>query len=251
MKKILALIIFFTLTQSIFSQIENCSECDSHKYSEKDISHLTLLELKILRNEIFARHQYKFKDERLSDYFLNKYDWYKPNNKEENKIQLNSFEKENINLFSIKENEKINLKKTIIKELETFLTSLKTNDTLLINSVINNTTKGLNIEHKNAVISELKNILTKVNIKAIHWYNESGLYKITIDDGYFLNETSIKIEGEQIILSYNNMGHSELLSDDTAFDFGNSYDSTNEYASWYTFKIKNNKLILIEHQTAG
>ncbi|WP_435262062.1 YARHG domain-containing protein [Tenacibaculum sp. nBUS_03] len=251
MKKILALIIIFTLKQSVFSQIENCSECDSQKYSEEDISHLTLLELKILRNEIFARHQYDFKDERLKDYFLNKYNWYKPNNKQGNNIDLNSFEKENISLYSKKEKEKINLKKTIIKELEMFLISLNKNDTSEINIVISNVTKNFSIEHKNAVVSELKDILTKINIKGIHWYNENGLYKITTDDGYFLNETSIKIEGKKIVLSYNDMGHSELLSDDTAFDFGSTYDSTNEYASWYTFEIQNNKLILIEHQAAG
>ncbi|QCX37900.1 YARHG domain-containing protein [Aureibaculum algae] len=251
MKNILVLIITITLTQSVFSQIENCSECDLKKYSEKDINHLTLLELKILRNEIFARHQYVFTDERLSDYFLNKYDWYKPNNKQLNNIELNHYEKENISLFSKKENEKINIKKTIIKELEIFLTSLNENDTSKINSVINKVTKDFNSEHKNVVVTELKDILTKINIKGIHWYNESGLYKIITDDGYFLNETSIKIKGEEIILSYNDMGHSELLSDKTAFDFGSSYDSTNEYASWYTFEIKNNKLILIKHQAAG
>ncbi|MEE9406957.1 MAG: YARHG domain-containing protein [Polaribacter sp.] len=248
---LLPLIIIFAFTQNTFSQIKNCSECDSKKYSEKDINHLSLLELKILRNEIFARHQYVFKNDRLKDYFLNKYDWYKPNYKSENKIELNNFEKENSCLFLKKENEKVELKKTIIKELEIFLTSLSENDTSKINSVISNATKDFNIEHKNAVITELKDILTKINIKGIHWYNENGLYKITTDDGYFLNETSIKIKGKEIILSYKDIGHSELLSDETAFDFGNSYDSINEYSSWYTFEIKSNKLVLIEHQAAG
>ncbi|QVY66803.1 YARHG domain-containing protein [Polaribacter sp. Q13] len=98
-KKILELILIFTVTQSVFSQIENCLECNSRKYSEKDIRHLTFLELKILRNEIFARHQYVFSDDGLSDYFLSKYDWYKPNNKLGNNIELNRFKKENISLF--------------------------------------------------------------------------------------------------------------------------------------------------------
>ncbi|QVY66802.1 hypothetical protein [Polaribacter sp. Q13] len=125
------------------------------------------------------------------------------------------------------------------------------NDTLKINRVISNATIDFNIEHKNAVITELKDILTKINIKGIHWYNENGLYKITTDDGYFINETSIKIKGKEITLSYNDIEHSELLLDETSFDFGSSYDSTNEYASWYTFEIKNNKLVLIQHQVVG
>ncbi|MCL7763419.1 hypothetical protein MPF19_08345 [Polaribacter sp. Z014] len=92
--------------------------------------------------------------------------------------------------------------------MEVLLTSLNENDTLKINRVISNATIDFNIEHKNAVITKLKDILTKINIKGIHWYNENGLYKITTDDGYFLNETSIKIKGKEITLSYNDIGHS-------------------------------------------
>lgn len=251
MKKILTTIIVLAFTQSIFSQIENCSECDSRKYSEKDISQLSLLELKILRNEIFARHQYVFKNDRLSDYFLGKYDWYKPNYNSKNKIELNDFEKQNISLLLDKENEKEALKLKIIEQLKSLKQALINNDSIKTNSVIEKVINENQFEHSSAIKKELNDILSDINLDGIHWYNEKGLFKRTTDDGYFLNETSIKIEGNNIILNYSDIGYSELYNDETAFSFGSNFDSVNEYQSWYTFKIQNNQLILVEHQAAG
>ncbi len=251
MKKILTLIIILAFTQSAFSQIENCSECDSRIYSEKEISHLSLLELKILRNEIFARHQYVFKDERLSDYFSDKYDWYKPNYNSENKIELNDFEKQNISLLLDNENEKEVLKATIIEQLKALKQALTNNDTIKVNSVISEVVKGSSDDYSNSIKRELNEILSKLNLDEIHWYNENGLFKVTTDDGHFLNEISIKIESPIIILRYADIGHSELLKDETVFSFGSDFYSENEYQSWFTFEIQNNKLILIAHQAAG
>lgn len=252
MKKILLLlIIIFAFTQNIFSQIINCSECDSKKYSEKEINHLSLLELKVLRNEIFARHQYVFKNDRLKDYFLERYDWYKPNYKLENIIELNNFEKENSRLFLKKENEKVELKKTIIKKLNLFKQALISSDTLTTNTSISKFVIDNEYVNSNSIRKELKEILISINITRIHWYNESGLFKRTIDDGYFINEIAVKINGSKIILQYANIGHSELLKDETAFSFGSDFYSENEYQSWYTFEIQNNELILIEYQAAG
>ncbi len=251
MKKILILIIILAFTKNAFSQIENCSECDSKKYSKKDISHLSLLELKILRNEIFARHQYVFKDDRLIDYFSDKYDWYKPNYKSENKIELNDFENQNISLLLEKENEKVALKTIIIKQIKALKQALINNDITKVNSVISEVVKGSSDDYSNSIKRELNEILSKLNLDEIHWYNENGLFKVTTDDGHFLNETSIKIESSIIILRYADTGHSELLKDETVFSFGSDFYSENEYQSWYTFEIQNNKLILIEHQAAG
>jgi len=247
MKKIPILIIFFAFTQIVFSQIKNCTDCDSKKYSEKDINHLSLLELKILRNEIFARHQYVFKDDRLKDYFSNRYDWYKPNYKSENEIELNNFEKENISLFLKKENEKIELKKTIIAKLNIFKQALISNDTITTNSSISKFVTDNEYVSLLSIRKELNEILISISIEGIHWYNESGLFKVW----HFLNEKSVKINGSRIILQYADIGYSELLNDETAFSFGSDFYSENENQSWYTFEIQNNELILIEHQTAG
>lgn len=245
------IIIAILFSQSSFSQISDCSACSSKVYTYQDISHLSLLELKILRNEIFARHQYVFKDERLSDYFLENYTWYKPDYNSENNIKLNAIEKQNINLFSKHENEKEALKTNIIKELKDLKNATINNDTISINQIINKVTNSTQKEYFNELKNELKAIISEINIDEINWYNEKGLFKITTDNGYSIKETSAKIDSNTIILSYAYIGYSELLSDKTAFKFGSNFDSTNEYAVWYTFKIKDNKLTLIEIQAAG
>ncbi len=46
-----------------------------------DLEGLSAEELRLKRNEIFARHGYIFKDKALTEYF-SKFDWYKPQNKD-------------------------------------------------------------------------------------------------------------------------------------------------------------------------
>ena len=249
MKNFYTLIIFLSLTVCSFSQIANCSECHKTAYSKKDVNHLSLLELKIFRNEIFARHQYLFKDDRLTDYFLNKYDWYKPDYKTAVTITLNDVEKKNINLLLELETIKEDLKKTTIITLQDFKLALIKNDSLKINIAL--TTEIENNVDPISMKRELKKVLSKIDIDGIHWHNEKGLFKITTDDGYFLNEVSIVISNNQITLRYADIGYSELFNDDTAFSFGSNFDSVNEYQSWYVFEIKNDLLILISHQAAG
>lgn len=65
---------------------------------------LSASQLRLLRNEIYARHGYVFKSKDLNDYFLQK-SWYKPdpNLKE---IELSDLEKENLSLIQYFENRK-------------------------------------------------------------------------------------------------------------------------------------------------
>jgi hypothetical protein len=251
MKKIIYLILVILYAQNSFSQIDNCSECDSKIYTYQDISHLSLLELKVLRNEIFARHQYVFKDDRLSDYYIEKYTWYKPDYDSENSIVLNTIEKQNISLFSKYENKKEALKNTIIKELKETNRAFLNNNTLVINVLLHNKFYGLSKASINDTKNELKSILSATNVDNINWYNENGLYKVTTDNGYIVNELSVTINSDTIILQFANTGQSELFVDDTSFQFGSNYYSESEYNSWYIFKIIEDKLVFIEYQAAG
>lgn len=70
---------------------------DSEYISEEVISRLSPVELRIARNEIYARHGRKFKDKELRDYF-NNFQWYRdlPKVKEVGDDELNDYEIENI-----------------------------------------------------------------------------------------------------------------------------------------------------------
>lgn len=69
------------------------NEIRTRNLTEQDLQGLTDRELKILRNEIYARHGRAFKTPSLSAHFSS-YDWYKINPKYSDS-QLNSFEKRN------------------------------------------------------------------------------------------------------------------------------------------------------------
>lgn len=76
------------------------------KATKEDIEDCSLEELKIMRNEIFARLGYQFKDSFLNNYYSNK-DWYKREYRECNVMEfLNEIEKYNIDFIKRHEDEK-------------------------------------------------------------------------------------------------------------------------------------------------
>ena len=95
--------------------VVNDDDCDSYHYMEdyiipnsdivklssSSISGFTKYELKIARNEIYARHGHVFKDAQLRDYFRNK-PWYREN-PSFNDNSVSSIEKYNINLIKGRE----------------------------------------------------------------------------------------------------------------------------------------------------
>ena len=65
--------------------------------TDKDLKGMSTDELKMMRNEIFARHGYIFNDPKLNAYFKAQ-SWYKPTN-DINSVQLNAVESYNANFI--------------------------------------------------------------------------------------------------------------------------------------------------------
>jgi hypothetical protein len=82
-------------------------EASNRNLTSEDLAGKTLWELKIMRNEIFARHGYKFKSQDMKEYF-SKQKWYKP---EYDDVTSKLTEVENANIKMIKEYEN-NLQKS-------------------------------------------------------------------------------------------------------------------------------------------
>lgn len=72
--------------------------------NKEDLENKSPSELRILRNEIFARKGYIFKSEDLLKYF-NEFEWYKPNIKKIEDIKLSVVEKYNIKKIKEAENQ--------------------------------------------------------------------------------------------------------------------------------------------------
>ncbi|GAA0729034.1 hypothetical protein GCM10009430_38740 [Aquimarina litoralis] len=131
----------------------------------------TATELRLLRNEIFARKGYVFKDAILNDYFLKK-NWYKPN--EQKEIKLTDIEKQNIEL---------------IKKVEKQYTSNATQKTAKSSNCLKKTIKKLKPELAKSDFDflgryrifkkELKNFLKSIDINDLK----------TDEDGYVFSKT--------------------------------------------------------------
>jgi hypothetical protein len=73
------------------------------KLSKKDVENLYKGDLEIIRNAIYARHGYSFRNRRMRYFFDNSVDWYMPMNVDV-RSQLTEVEKENIDLLKRYEN---------------------------------------------------------------------------------------------------------------------------------------------------
>ncbi len=116
MKKILSIILLL-ISLPLLAQEELDYKFRNEMYSK------SLSELKILRNEFFARKGYKFKSKELSNHF-NQFNWYK-GNKSLNEIELSQTDKAKVDLIKKIEYQK-KLSQPRIKMLE-LLTTLEGN----------------------------------------------------------------------------------------------------------------------------
>ena len=107
----------------------SCNQSNDITLKKENLESLSLEELRLLRNEIFAKHGYIFNSTDLKEYFTSK-DWYKPKFKNVDSL-LTKTDKENIDLILGLENE---IKSSLIKFELTNCDSLKTsnNDSILL-----------------------------------------------------------------------------------------------------------------------
>lgn len=139
--------------------------------TKEQLERKTATELRLLRNEIFARKGYVFKDAILNDYFLKK-NWYKPNKQKE--IILTDIEKQNIEL---------------IKKVEKKYTANSTQKTAKSSNCLKKTIKKLKPELAKSDFDflgryrifskELKDFLKSIDINDLN----------TDEDGYVFSKT--------------------------------------------------------------
>lgn len=91
-----------TSAKSVSSVSGKYSEASEKLFTKAELSKYNNSKLRLIRNEIFARHGYIFKAKDLSDYF-NKQEWYRPKFKDV-MSKLTSIEKKNIALIETFEN---------------------------------------------------------------------------------------------------------------------------------------------------
>lgn len=245
MKNILIVAALFIGVNNVFSQLNDCSLCSTQKYSKTDIKKKELYELKILRNEIFARHQYVFENERLNEYF-SQLDWYKPNSDSNQKLSLNAIEKHNIDLFKNGENELLEWRNALKQEFINFKEALNKNDLDKIKVYLNNVVES---EYMMGTIADFKKSFNLIDLNNMHWYTKSALHKISIDNGHAIQIISLHFSKNEIILTTANQEHSEIMIE--PFEYPSTYESESEYAVFSFFNFDGEKLRLEKIEIAG
>jgi hypothetical protein len=252
MKKIILLLTILSSHISIHAQkLEDCSLCASKKYTISDISQNELYEIQLLRNEIFARHHYPFKNERLGEYYT-KYTWYKPNDKISiQKINLNSIELANIDLFKARERDIQTYRKQLINELKKLKIAINTSNISFIEKTFNKVASK-NDDIYPALIKALRDVLNAADLEDINWHKGQAQYVVTLDNGYSISTRRIYIKENFIsIINSDPEQHSTLMRSNEAFKYPSSYFSENENTGGGKFEFKNGKLILVALLFAG
>lgn len=228
------LIVFNTKGQSI----KNCSTCGKILLTEKQLEGKSIDELALLRNEIFARKGYVFKNEMYQEYFEAQ-DWYKPAASNDG-IKLSNIETQNVNLLKSLE-EKIQKKRdAAIRDLKKLKKAINENNEQVVDNFLH---------EKDGSVSYLKEILNYMNLDDINWNRGRALYSVQIDNGFQISTYRIFIDDNIITIRGGNDRHSEIFGD---FNDGYSnYHSEGESALWWIFEMTDNGIVFKEFNGAG
>jgi len=199
-------VVIFCIVTSLFNMLFFCCEAKAETSltleqstvintgSYNQLKDKSLQELKLLRNEIFARKGYVFKDKVLQAYFLNT-TWYKPN--DHAKIELTDSEKEHI--LRIKEAEKVHSLDSLKKQhcIETIVQKLKHD---FKHEKLNY------LERDKVYMNQLKDFIHSINLKqllASPTNRFSKAYYFEIDECEDSLELTIDVANKQAEISIN------------------------------------------------
>jgi hypothetical protein len=208
---------------------------------------LSIDEIRLLTNEIFARNGYHFENGRFQNYFEDK-KWYKSKN-DNNNISFNEIEKQNIKFFQERTKQLKANQEELIKQLKDFKTLVIDNNRTELKRQFNFLYESRPKEYdQNEEQNLLIKVLSKIDFSNINYYKNRGLNSVMIDNGFVRIVYEISIESENINIYYNYMSHSKIIQD---FDEFTDYHSEDEYMYNWQFEFKNNKLRFVRLAVAG
>lgn len=240
--KTLTIILAVGVFPFCYSQtLENCSTCSDVKIGSEQLKGLSYDEVKLLKNEIFARNGYVFETERFDEYFSSM-DWYDPIG-DNDKVVFNETEKENISILAKRERELKQQRSSLIAQLNQLHQIVLSGDSSQLASQFNcKDGSGYGLE----IIQET---MKKMDPDKIHFYKDNGLIRVSVDDGYKVVVYSITIEGTRILVENNIQSHSRIMEEFGVFsDYRSEMEES--YYAW-EFEFKDGKLSYVRELAAG
>ncbi|WP_264550594.1 YARHG domain-containing protein [Flavobacterium sp. N2038] len=240
MQKLSSLILLIFSIKSFGQTLKDCSTCSTKIIKEEQVKGLSIDEIRLLTNDLFAREGYLFTNLKFQDYFADK-SWYKPV-KNNSDIKFNDIEKQNIKLFQAKVKNLEEQRKGIVAQLKLFKNNVLLKDNL-------NLQKYFSYKAEDKYDTEyLLSVMKKIDLEDINWYKNEGIHKVLVDNGFVVIEYSVKIENDKVSIYYNFMSNSEIIKD---LDIYTDYHSEGEHLYNWQFEYKNNQLNFIRLAVAG
>ncbi|OAH76083.1 hypothetical protein AXA65_02205 [Chryseobacterium sp. FP211-J200] len=223
--------------------MKNCSNCATQIIKQEQIKDLSLDEIRLLTNEIYARNGYEFENPRFQQHFESK-SWYS-SKKDNKKVNFNDIEKKNITLLQ-------NQSKQLKTERDLITAQLKSLKYLVLENKTNELKSKFNLTYDTQYGEDnpklLKEVLSKIDLDDINYYKNQGLNSVTVDNGFVKILYEVSLDGKSINLYYNYMAHSKIIED---FDEFTDYHSETEFMYNWQFELKGNKLEFIRLAIAG
>ncbi|MDM1528190.1 YARHG domain-containing protein [Myroides odoratimimus] len=223
------------------TSIEAQTKPSSTKYTEKELTNLSVEELALLRNEVLAQKGYVFSKGIYASYFEMQ-NWYKPA-KSNSGIVLNDAENAQVTLIKKVEDHKKAMRTKAINDLKEIKKAVNTNNSNELKRYFNNT------EFSEDMLNALKEIFRLCNLNDINFTRKEGLNKVSIDNGDAVYVYYIRFTTTQVILSEGRIEHSEIFGDFS--DGYSSYMSEYEYTKWFVFNITEQGLKFDKWDIAG
>lgn len=241
MQTLFSILLLTFSIQSFGQTLENCSTCSTKIIKEEQIKGLSIDEIRLLTNDLFAREGYLFTNLKFQDYFAAK-NWYKPV-KNNSDIKFNDIEMQNIKLFQAQTKILEEQRKGILTQLKLLKSNVLLNDNL-------NLQKSFNYKAEDKYDAEyLLNVMKKIDLEDINWYKNDGIHKVLVDNGFIIIEYSVKIENDKVSIFYNLMSNSEIIKE---LDIYTDYHSEEEEHLYnWQFEYKNKQLNFIRLAIAG
>lgn len=234
--------LFLFCTTANAQTLKNCSSCASKLINQTEIADLSVDEIRLLTNEIYARKGYRFDNKRFQDFFDGQ-SWYK-SVKDNKSIVYNSIEKQNINRLQDRVKQLRLERSILINQLKAFKKLVLSNSSSELKLQF-----GFTYEHNNQEEPKLlKEALSKISLDDINDYKHKGLHSTLVDNGFVKKLFELSIEKTNINVVYNYMAHSKIMEDFGEFT---DYRSENEFMYNWQFEYKKGKLKFVRLAVAG
>ena len=243
MKRLLVLLLIFCALKGTAQPLKDCATCSTTIIKAEQLKGLSIDEIRLLTNEIFARNGHQFERSRFSEYFGSK-PWYK--SKGDNKsVVFNEIEKQNIKFFQDRTTQLKTGQAELVAQLKAFKALVLAGKTADLKSGF-----GFTYEAQGGIeeAEMLKSVFAKIDLDDINYYKNTGLNRVEVDNGFVKRVYGIGISGTGINISYNFMAHSEIIKD---FDVYTDYHSESEFSHNWQFEFKTGKLRFVRSVVAG